>query len=310
MQTLDELFNALSPQRVLMTGGTGFIGRMLAQQLVQTGHSVTVLARDPFRAGKNGISGVNYVGSLAQLDTDSAFDAVISLAGAPVAGPRWTAARKAVLLGSRINTARAVLEWLERAPARPAVWIQASAIGFYGVQEASQRLAEHSAAGHDFASQLCAQVEAAAAAASALGMRVVSLRFGIVLGHGGALPALTLPIRWFVGGRMGDGRQMISWIHQHDVMALFARVLADPGLQGPINAVAPQAMDQAGFVRAAAGVLRRPLWLHLPASLLRVMLGEMAQLFVGGQHVVPEKLTQAGFVFRYPTLQQALADLL
>ena len=158
-------------------------------------------------------------------------------------------------------------------------------------------------------SELCVRWEAAAAKAQALGVRQVVLRLGVVLGPGGALPPLLLPIRLGLGGRMGSGQQVMSWIHRDDVLALIHAALRDPQMQGIYNATAPETIAQATFVATAGKLLRRPVWLPVPATPLRWAMGEMAQLFVDGQNVVPARLQQQGFAFKYPTLEQALRDL-
>ncbi|WP_432719442.1 TIGR01777 family oxidoreductase [Jeongeupia wiesaeckerbachi] len=301
-------FAGLPHQRVLVTGGTGFIGEALLNQLVAAGHAVTVLTRRPLDAAYLFQGRVRSIASLAQLHAAERFDVVINLAGAPVIGPRWSPARKAVLLASRMRTTDALLAWLARAEQAPAVWVQASAIGFYGVRPGDELLSERSAAGSGFMSELCQRWEARAGQAG--GVRQVVLRLGLVFGHGGALPPLLLPYRLGVGGRVGSGAQVMSWIHLDDVLALIARSIVDPTLRGVYNAVAPEAVSQAEFASMVGGLLGRPVWLALPAGLLRRVLGEMAQLLVDGQRVSPQRLLAQGYVFRYATLREALGDLL
>ena len=294
---------------VLVTGGTGFIGSALVHQLLATGHRVTVLSRKPASAQALFQGRVQAVRSANDLPSDARFDAIVNLAGAPVVGPPWTAGRRQVLLDSRVGVTESLLAWLQRATHRPAVWVQASAIGFYGVRPPHEVLTETSAAGGGFMSELCVRWEAAAAKAQALGVRQVVLRLGVVLGPGGALPPLLLPIRLGVGGRMGSGQQVMSWIHRDDVLALIHAALHDPQMNGIYNATAPETIAQATFVATAGKLLRRPVWLPVPATPLRWAMGEMAQLFVDGQNVVPARLQQQGFAFMYPTLEQALRDL-
>lgn len=298
---------------VLVTGGTGFIGTTLVRQMLDAGHAVTVLARKPARATALFGGKARCIGSLDALDASTAsvaWDAVINLAGAPVVGPRWTPKRQRELLASRVGTTRALTDWLATAAHKPEVWIQASAIGFYGVREPAEALTEESLAGAGFMAELCAQWERAARPAADAGVRQVVLRLGVVWGPGGALPLMLLPIRLGMGGRLGSGRQVISWIQLDDVLRLIARSLRDPGMQGIYNAVAPEATSQAAFAATAGELLGRPIWLHLPARPIRWLAGEMAQLFVDGQRVVPQRLTEAGFKFEYPTVQSALRHLL
>jgi uncharacterized protein (TIGR01777 family) len=296
-------------KRVLITGGTGFIGETLVNQLLDAGHSVSVLTRDPLSAANLFNGRVRCVYSLSELSHDEAFDVLINLAGAPVAGPRWTPKRQAQLLASRVGTTEALMTWLKNTKQKPSLWIQASAIGFYGVRDASESLDEHASKGDGFMAELCARWEAAAQPATEFGVRQVVLRLGVVFGPGGALTPLLLPFRLGFGGRMGDGRQIMSWVHRDDVLQVIARAFNDDTLRGTYNIVAPETVSQAAFAEQAGKVLKRPVWLHIPAVPVRAMAGEMAQLFFDGQRVVPERLTEAGYTFRYPTLDAALRDL-
>ena len=303
-------FAGLPPQRVLVAGGTGFIGHALVERLLDGGHAVTVLTREPARAAAKFGGRVACVHSADALVSDATFDAVVNLAGAPVVGPRWTEQRKAKLLASRVGVTQALAGWLKRAPSRPAVWVQASAIGFYGARDPGEALTENSPAGRGFMAELCTRLEDAMREIADLGMRVVALRLGLVFGRGGgALPALLLPYRFGLGARLGDGRQVMSWVHRDDVIALIARSLGDASMRGAYNAVAPEAVAQADFAAAVGRALHRPVWLRVPAAPIRLLAGEMAQLFVDGQRVVPQRLLDAGYAFRFPTLQAALDDL-
>ena len=296
-------------RRLLVTGGTGFIGQALVRCLLDGGHAVSVLTRNPARCARLFGGRARAVASAAELSPDDAFDALVNLAGAPVVGPRWSNDRKAQLLASRVGTTRALADWLAGAAHVPPVWIQASAIGYYGVRDPSEALAEDSRPGGGFMAELCTRWESAARQALRPGMRLVILRLGVVFGPGGALTPLLLPHRLGLGPRLGDGRQVMSWIHRDDVLALIAGALFDEAMQGAYNAVAPQAVTQAEFATAAGRELGRPVWLRLPAAPLRWLLGEMAELFVDGQRVLPARLLAAGWQFRFTTLRAALRDL-
>lgn len=305
----DNPYQALPRQSVLITGGTGFIGAALVRHLLDAGHSVTVYARDPVRATRQFQGRARCVSSLSALKTSDQFDTVINLAGAPVLGPRWSPQRQAQLLASRVGVTQALLAWLNSAAHKPGVWIQASAIGYYGVRDADELLTEASAKGSGFMAALCDQWEQSAQAVQTHGVRKVVLRLGLVFGPGGALPPLLLPHRLFVGGRMGDGKQVLSWIHRKDVLQIIARAICDTTMQGTYNAVAPGALSQAKFARTVGKVLRRPVWFHIPATPVRWAAGEMAELLLDGQHVTPLRLLQEGYAFKFPTVEQALRDL-
>lgn len=302
-------FVDIAPQRLLVTGGTGFIGEIMVNQLLDAGHTVSLFARDPLRAAYLFDGRARCVRSLAELGSTEIFDAVINLAGAPVAGPRWTAKRQAQLLGSRVGTTEALIEWLQKAQHKPAVWLQASAIGYYGVRDANEELHEDSSVGSGFMATLCAQWEASALPVSGFGVRQVVMRLGVVFGPGAALLALLLPHRFGLGGKLGSGTQIISWIQRDDVLRLIARTLSDSTMNGTYNVVAPTAVSQAEFAVTAGAVLRRPVWFHLPAAPFRWCAGEMAELFVDGQRVAPRRLEQEGYHFSYPTLDATLRDL-
>ena len=300
--------------QVLITGGTGFIGQALVQRLVAAGHTVTVWSRHPTQAARQLGAGVRCVSALNAIAAADRIDAIVNLAGARVVGPPWTAARRQVLLDSRVGTTQALLEWLQQTGQRPSVWVQASAIGFYGVRPPEELLTETSAPGQGFMSELCVRWEQAAAQAKALGIRQVVLRLGVVLGPGGALPQLLRPIRLGLGGRMGSGQQVMSWIHRDDVLTLITTALQapqnNPPMEGIYNATAPEPVPQATFTRTAGQLLHRPVWLPVPAAPLRWALGEMAQLLVDGQNVVPARLQREGFFFAYPSLRETLRSLI
>lgn len=305
----DNPFTTLAHQRLLVTGGTGFIGTTLVSQLLDAGHEVCIFARDPLRAASLFDGRARCVRSLAQLSEFDVFDAVINLAGTPVLGPRWSPARQAVLLASRVGTSQDLLRWLTTARHKPAVWLQASAIGYYGVRSPQEVLSEDSAVGRGFMAELCAQWEASTQGVDALGVRRVVMRLGVVFGHGGPLKPLLLPHRFGLGGRLGNGEQVLSWIHRDDLLQVIARALTDASMQGVYNLVAPNAVSQKVFAATAGKVLNRPVWLHLPAAPLRWLGGEMAELLVDGQHVAPTRLLQAGYQFRFARLDDAIRDL-
>jgi uncharacterized protein (TIGR01777 family) len=295
---------------ILVTGATGFVGSALVRQLLRSGHPVTVLTRDPQRAASQFEGKVRAFRSCEELDPDSVIDVVVHLAGAPVIGWPWTSKRQQVLRDSRLRIARSLLEWISRTPHRPAVWIQASAIGFYGPRAPDEVLTEDSAPGTGFMAELCQGIEAQSMQAAAMGLRVANLRFGLVLGKGGALPALALPFRFGFGGRMGSGSQVWSWIHLKDLLRAIDLAIHDETLNGPVNVTAPFPLPEADFAQLLGKALRRPVWFHVPQQLLKILLGEMADVFVAGQRVMPEQLIERGFHFEFPEAAAALMELL
>jgi uncharacterized protein (TIGR01777 family) len=261
-------------------------------------------------AGVTGVAGIHVVQNLDLLPDDLQLDAIVNLAGARILGAPWTRARRNQLLSSRLDTTASLVRLVARLAVRPAVLVSASAVGYYGIH-GSEPLDEEAAGQPIFQSQLCQRWEQAAQLATEHGVRVATLRFGVVLGlDGGALPALLRPARLGLSAVLGTGRQGMPWIHIEDALRLIEHAIGDHQLQGAVNAVAPEHVTQREFQQGLASVLHRPLWLRLPAWPLRLMLGEMSQLLLDGQHVVPRKCQQHGFWFKHPRLRAALADLL
>lgn len=297
-------------QRFLITGGTGFIGKMLVNLLLDAGHTVTLFARNPDRANLLFQEQCRCIHSLDLLVPDETFDVVINLAGEPIAKYPWTVKRKAQLLDSRVGTTKKLTDWLAKVHTKPTIWIQASAIGAYGVRDPAEVLTEKSPTGQGFMAELCLCWEEAARTAVEYGVRQVVLRLGVVFGSGGVLPMLILPYRFGLGSRLGDGKQIMSWIHRQDLLALIARTLIDKEMQGVYNAVAPEAVSQSQFATTIGKLLKRSVWLRVPSAPIRWIAGEMAQLFVDGQRVIPQRLTDARFQFLFPALETALRDLI
>lgn len=294
---------------VLVTGGTGFIGRAVVAALKQRGDQVWVVSRDVERARRQLPPGVSIVGDLRSLAAADC-DAVIHLAGENLGGGRWTAARKQAFRDSRIGMLERLRAWLEPAPCRPQVLISASAIGWYG-DRGDDVLDERVAAGDDFGARLCRDWEAAAQGFTELGLRVCTTRFGVVLhAEGGALPQMLPAFRLGLGGPIGNGRQWLSWIARDDAVALLLWLLDDSQRAGAYNAVAPQPVMQREFARALGRALHRVAVMPMPAAALRLMFGEMADLLLISQRVVPRRALDEGFVFRYAGIDAALAAAL
>jgi uncharacterized protein len=299
----------MSAPGILLTGATGFIGGHVIRRLRDRGAQLWAVARDAETAREKLGMDVRVVATPGEIPPDARIDAIVNLAGAPVIGPPWTRRRRQLLVDSRVQTTEALLDWCQARGRRPAVIVSASAIGFYG-PGTDAWLDESSPPQDRFQSQLCQQREAAADAAAALGMRVVNLRIGLVLGaDGGILKPLALAALCGLAARIGTGRQWMSWIHVDDLVRVIELALDDATLSGPLNAVSPHPERQRDFQRALTLALRRPLWLWIPAALLRIALGEMAELLVKGQRVAPRRLLEKRFAFRYPLLEDALQDL-
>lgn len=295
---------------ILLTGGSGLIGRALCRHWLAASHRLTVWSRTPERIPALCGSAVRGIAELRELDQDVP-DAVVNLAGAPIADRPWTRKRKALLWASRIQLTEQLLAWLEALPQRPQVLLSGSAVGWYGDGGERELDEQHSPVSEDFASQLCGAWEETALRAEALGLRVVLLRTGLVLASdGGFLQRLLPPFRLGLGGPIGSGRQWMPWIHLQDEIALIDFLLHHPQARGPYNACAPQPVRNKAFAQALGHVLHRPAFLPLPALLLRVGLGELSVLLLGGQRAVPRRLLEAGFSFSFTDLDSALDDLL
>ncbi len=300
-------------KRIIITGGTGLIGRALAAELAAAGYEVVVLSRDPLRARglPPGVRAGKWDGRTAQgwgSRADGAY-AIVNLAGENLAGGRWTAARKERIRQSRLNAGQAVVEAVRAAERKPAVVVQASGIGYYGPR-GDEEVTEEAPPGSDFLGRLAVEWEASTAPVEVLGVRRVVIRTGVVLSaEGGALPRLALPFRFFLGGPLGSGRQWTPWIHIADEVGAIRFLVEQEGARGPYNLAAPHPVTNRELARALGRVLHRPAWLPVPAPALQLALGEMSAVLLTGQRAVPKRLLEAGFVFRFPEVEAALQDL-
>jgi uncharacterized protein (TIGR01777 family) len=306
---------------VLVTGGTGFIGRALVHVMAADGHDVIVLTRDPERASAKLGTDAQVVGALDDLPSATPIDAVVCLAGARIVGAPWTSWRRRELLDSRLHSIASVVGLVQRLDHPPRVLIGASAVGYYGATPVARRPPGAPPAGEvlderappqpgQFQSDLCVAIEQALQRAEASGVRVVRLRFGLVFGrHGGAYPGLALAARLGLAAILGSGRQAAPWIHLDDAIGLIRFAMGREALSGPVNAVAPDLRTQAEFARALAASLGRRVHLHVPPLPLRLSMGEMADLMLEGQNVVSRIALEAGYAFHYPTLEEAFVEL-
>ncbi len=300
--------------KIAIAGATGFVGSRLVPQLQAQGHQVIILTRSPQQAsnrfGQAQIVGYNPLKSGEWQQSISGCDAVINLAGEPIAEKRWTPAQKRSILDSRQLGTQKIVEAIALATIKPQVLINASAIGYYGTSETS-KFDETSPAGTDFLAEVCAAWETAAQAVTANGTRVVILRLGIVLGeNGGVLGKMLAPFSAFVGGPIGSGNQWFSWIHRDDVVKLIIAALNDTKMQGVYNATAPNPTTMTEFAQTLGTVMNRPSWLPVPNFALEAMLGEGAIVVLQGQQVVPTRTLAQGFNFQYSTLKPALTAIL
>jgi uncharacterized protein (TIGR01777 family) len=301
--------------KVAVTGATGLVGGALSRNLIQAGHQVVALARNPEKA-KQKIPQVEAVAwnATSGISPDQALeglDAVVHLAGESLAAGRWTSRRKRRIVESRVLGTRNLVEALSRCQSPPRVLVNASAIGYYGSSE-DQVFEETSPAGEDFLAELCQQWESEATRATESGVRVVLLRSGFILSNeGGALPRMLPPFRMGLGGPLGSGKQWMSWIHIKDEVGAILYAIEKEGVEGPLNLTAPNPVTNADFTSALALALRRPAFFRVPGFVLRLILGEMAEtLLLSGQRVVPSNLEKNGYRFRFSELSKALGDLL
>ena len=300
---------------IVVTGGTGFIGRPLCASLCQEGHRITLLTRRKGEAQRlfgSAVTAVEWNGTEtgAWERCLEGADAVINLAGAPIADGRWTHARKRLLTVSRVLITRLLVAAMSRRSSKPRLLISASGIGYYGACD-DHILDEGAARGQGFLADLCVAWEAEALRAAEFGVRVVMLRTGMVLEQGGgALPKMLLPFRLFAGGPILPGTQWVSWIHRRDHISLIQWLLATPSISGPVNAVAPEAVTMNRFCEVLGQAVQRPSWLPVPGFALQLALGELGTLMTTGQRIKPSKALSAGYVFHYPTLESALRAIM
>jgi len=301
-------------KRVLITGGTGLIGRALSAGLAQDGHEVIVLSRDPERATSlpANVRVERWDARTAEgwAGLADGAHAVVNLAGEGIAAGRWTTERKRRIRESRLNAGQAVVQAIGSAKQKPLVLVQASGVGYYGPC-AEEDVLESAPTGQDYLARLAVEWEASTAAVEAMGVRRAIIRTGIVLSkNGGALPRMMLPFRLFVGGRLGSGRQWLPWIHIADEVGAIRFLMENEKAKGPFNLSAPNAVTNADLSRLLGRKLRRPACVPTPAFLLRLLFGEMAGMLLTGQKAVPRHLTQMGYAFRFAEAEAALGDIL
>ena len=301
--------------KIVIAGGTGFVGQHVSQLLLREGHSVIALSRNAKKSTPTNAPQAQLIqwdgcnqGPWTQ-ECDGA-DVVINLSGAPIADQRWTPSRKRELIDSRVVSTRtlgqAIAEWKTKSH----TFLSASGVGYYG-DPGSKIVDETSTRGDGFLADLCLEWENAAQQIEASGTRVLEVRFGMVLGlDGGALPKMMFPFQWFLGGPVLPGTQYVSWIHQQDLARLILFLITHPSIRGPVNAVAPDAVRMKEFCTDLGKAMNRPSWFPVPEFVLRIALGELATMLTTGQRVHPQKALEGRFNFSYTTLEIALNSLI
>ena len=303
--------------KIVVTGATGFVGGKLVERLHALGDRIVVLARNSQKATRQfpqdifpNVEVIGYtpfeLGDWAKVISGS--DAVINLAGEPLAGVRWTDKRKQEIRNSRILTTKVLVEAIAKADVKPQVLISGSAIGYYSTS-LDKSFDEYSNAGDDFLANVCKDWEAAAEAVTSLGMRLVKLRTGIVLGMGGAIAKMLPIFQVGGGGKIGTGKQWFSWIHRDDLVELIIYALKNEQITGALNATAPKAVTNEDFTVAFAKAIKRPAFLPVPAAALILIFGEGATVLLDGQRVLPHKAAINKFTFQYPDIDSALAQI-
>ncbi len=300
--------------RVLITGGTGTVGRRLVEHMIQHTWAVTVVSRRPFKPAT-----LPAKITFAQWDAETAegwgklvdgADAVVNLAGAGLAEARWTDERKKILRESRVKAGQAVVEAIGAAEKKPKVLVNASAVGYYGPR-GDEEITEESQPGNDFLADLCRDWEASTDPVLEMGLRRVIIRTGMVLDvRGGALPRMLLPFRFLGGGPVGSGQQWYSWIHYYDEVEAIRFLIENEAASGPFNLTAPNPLKSRDFAKAIGKAMKRPAFLPAPAPILKQVFGEMSTVLLEGQRVVPKRLQEMGYTFKYPTAEAALAELI
>jgi uncharacterized protein (TIGR01777 family) len=298
---------------VMITGGSGLIGNALTKSLLSDGHRVWWLSRNPSKMrAPQGVVVLAWDGRTVHPEWLGEFgqmDAVVNLAGATIGQWPWSGARKKDILESRINSGRAIAQAFEKSSPRPPVLLQASGVGYYG-PHGDEAINEESPAGSDFLAEVAVSWESATRIVDTMGVRRSILRTGLVLAkNGGVLPLMSLPVRLFVGGPIGGGQQGVSWIHLRDQVRAIRFLLENERARGAFNLCAPNPTSNANFYRSLAATLHRPFWFPTPAFALRLALGEMSDLLLTGQFVIPQRLVNLGFVFDFQTVREAFEDL-
>lgn len=294
---------------ILIAGGTGFVGSKLCAQLLADDkkHYIVVLTRQPEKVTGD-IVGVS---DLTQINNEVSFDVVVNLTGEPIANKRWSNQQKQRIISSRVETTQKLIEYFKTSKNKPSLFISGSAIGFYGVGVSNKNITEEALGDNSFSSQLCQKWEAVALKAEALGIRTCRLRTGIVLGKGGgALQKMLPPFKLGLGGKIGHGNQWMPWIHIDDLVGIIRYCIDHEEINGAVNGTAPNPVTNIVFTKTLGNVLNRLTLMPMPAIVVKLMMGQMGEeLLLSGKKVVPKKITQQGYIFKYPKLEDALLNV-
>lgn len=297
--------------KILITGGTGLIGSNITQALIAEYQNIdiTILTRNNLLVGTSSNIQIKYIDDFNNLDND--YNIIINLAGEPINKGRWTDSKKARILSSRIDITRKLIEYISKLERKPELLISGSAIGFYGSHQAQIFTEDSKAADDGFTHQLCRQWENISNEAKDYGVRVVNLRTGIVLAkEGGILKEMLLPFKLGLGCQIGEGKAWMSWIHIKDLCNIIMYIINNKNIEGPVNAAAPNPLQNRDFSKALAEALNRPMFLTMPSFIVKIIFGEMGEaLLLNGQRVLPDKITKAGYSFEFDNLKKALDNL-
>ncbi|MCA0989366.1 TIGR01777 family oxidoreductase [Guptibacillus algicola] len=297
---------------IAIAGGTGFVGNALTESFVNDGHKVFILTRSPEnKPAQEGVTYVKWLKDDAQPEKQlQNLNAIINLAGESINSGRWTEDKKQKILDSRISATREIVSIIEKLDHKPRVLVNASATGFYGSSLDKSFTENDTVPGSDFLADVTYKWEKEAMRAQNFGVRTVLTRFGIILGEEGALPLMTLPYKFYMGGKLGDGRQWYSWVHIKDVVGMIRFAVDHDSVQGPLNVTAPEPKRMNEFGRTLADVLKKPHWVPVPEAPVQLALGEKSGIVLKGQCVLPQKAKELGYPFRYLKLKDALENLL
>ncbi|MCW8935456.1 MAG: TIGR01777 family oxidoreductase [Gammaproteobacteria bacterium] len=295
--------------KLLITGGTGFIGTALCEKLLNNGNNeLTLLTRSPEKIKTQ----VKVISNLIQLDKDTSFDVIINLAGEPIADRRWTENQKQKITKSRIDITEQIIAFIKTADHKPELLINGSAIGYYGINKTNEDIDENATGDNSFSSKLCKQWENTALQANSFGVRTCLLRTGIVLGkNGGVLSKMLPPFKMGLGGKIGSGQQWMPWIHIDDLVGIILYCIEHDDLTGAINGTSPNPVTNNVFTKTLGKVLNRPTFMAIPETIITLLMGQMGvELLLSGKKIIPVKITEKGYRFQYPGLENALQNIL